>query len=90
MISCCTDYPPQQLKPHLPRLNFPFVLDGRCANPNCVFPLVQNLLRLSLCDNLVTKKLNYRLYVIAKCPKLKHLDFRKVKPRVCVGGICHL
>nr|WJH19455.1 U2 small nuclear ribonucleoprotein A' [Euglena gracilis] len=40
-----------------------------------------NLLRLSLCDNLVTKKPNYRLFVIAKCPKLKHLDFRKVKPK---------
>jgi U2 small nuclear ribonucleoprotein A' len=40
-----------------------------------------NLLRLSLCDNLVTKKLHYRLYVIAKCPKLKQLDFRKVNPK---------
>eukprot|EP00995_Heteronema_vittatum_P001352 NODE_1190_length_1041_cov_26.154234_g822_i0.p2 GENE.NODE_1190_length_1041_cov_26.154234_g822_i0~~NODE_1190_length_1041_cov_26.154234_g822_i0.p2 ORF type:complete len:232 (+),score=27.52 NODE_1190_length_1041_cov_26.154234_g822_i0:112-807(+) len=40
-----------------------------------------SLLRLSLIDNLVTKKPGYRLYVIAKCKKLKHLDFKKVKPR---------
>lgn len=34
---------------------------------------------LSLLDNPVTKEANYRLYVIRKCPALKHLDFRKVR-----------
>jgi len=36
---------------------------------------------LSLIDNLVTKKQNYRLYVIHKLPKLKLLDFRKIKQK---------
>jgi len=36
---------------------------------------------LSLLDNPVTKEANYRLYVIRKCPALKHLDFRKVKQK---------
>jgi hypothetical protein len=35
-----------------------------------------------LLDNLVTKKQHYRLYVISKLPKLKVLDFRKVKQTV--------
>jgi len=38
------------------------------------------LLRLSLLGNPVTKKENYRLYVIWLCPRLKVLDFKKVKP----------
>eukprot|EP00245_Coleochaete_scutata_P004176 TRINITY_DN16448_c0_g1_i1.p1 TRINITY_DN16448_c0_g1~~TRINITY_DN16448_c0_g1_i1.p1 ORF type:complete len:279 (-),score=77.88 TRINITY_DN16448_c0_g1_i1:488-1324(-) len=36
---------------------------------------------LSLLDNLVTKKPNYRLYVIHKLPKLRLLDFKKVKQK---------
>lgn len=38
-----------------------------------------NLKRLSLLDNLVTKKQHYRLYVIHRLPKLTLLDFSKVK-----------
>jgi U2 small nuclear ribonucleoprotein A' len=34
---------------------------------------------LSLVDNPVTKQPGYRLFVINRCPKLKMLDFRKVK-----------
>lgn len=41
----------------------------------------KNLKRLSLLDNLVTKKPNYRLYVIHLLPKLKVLDFCKVKEK---------
>ena len=41
-----------------------------------------SLLRLSLLDNLITKKPHYRLYVIHKLPKLKLLDFVKVKEKV--------
>jgi hypothetical protein len=37
---------------------------------------------LSLVDNPVAKQPNYRLYVIARCKKLKVLDFRKVKQKV--------
>ena len=40
---------------------------------------------LSLLDNPVAKQPNYRLYVIARCKKLKMLDFRKVKLKVCHG-----
>jgi U2 small nuclear ribonucleoprotein A' len=41
---------------------------------------LNSLVRLSLLDNPVTKRPGYRFYVIAKCAKLQHLDFRKVKP----------
>ena len=37
---------------------------------------------LSLIGNPVALKLNYRLYVISKCPALKILDFKKVKSKV--------
>eukprot|EP01006_Ploeotia_vitrea_P046457 TRINITY_DN67028_c2_g1_i1.p1 TRINITY_DN67028_c2_g1~~TRINITY_DN67028_c2_g1_i1.p1 ORF type:complete len:231 (-),score=29.21 TRINITY_DN67028_c2_g1_i1:827-1519(-) len=45
-------------------------------------PLVglPRLQRLSLIDNAVTKLADYRLYIIARCPALKWLDFKKVKP----------
>lgn len=36
---------------------------------------------LSLLDNPVTKQPNYRLYLVARCKKLKVLDFRKVKQK---------
>ena len=41
---------------------------------------------LSLLDNPVTKEANYRLYVIRKCPALKHLDFRKVRAAARPAG----
>jgi len=37
------------------------------------------LKRLCLLENLITKKPHYRLYVISKLPKLKQLDFKKIK-----------
>ena len=40
---------------------------------------LSKLVRLSLLDNPVSKKENYRLYVIHKLPALKLLDFSKVK-----------
>mmetsp|Transcript_4231 Transcript_4231/g.7202 ORF Transcript_4231/g.7202 Transcript_4231/m.7202 type:complete len:262 (+) Transcript_4231:268-1053(+) len=40
-----------------------------------------NLTRLSLLDNMVCKKENYRLYTIHRLPKLKLLDFSKVKQK---------
>lgn len=42
---------------------------------------------LSLLDNPVSKQAGYRLYVIARCKKLKMLDFRKVKQKVRCGGV---
>jgi len=39
----------------------------------------KKLLRLSLLNNVVTQEKDYRLYVIAKIPTLKVLDFQKVK-----------
>lgn len=42
---------------------------------------------LSLMDNPVTKQPQYRLYVIARCKKLKMLDFRKVKQKVRHGQL---
>lgn len=38
-----------------------------------------NLLNLCLLDNVVTKRPNYRLHLIHKLPKLRLLDFKKVK-----------
>jgi U2 small nuclear ribonucleoprotein A' len=40
---------------------------------------LSRLVRLSLLDNPINKKENYRLYVIHKLPSLKLLDFSKVK-----------
>eukprot|EP00484_Ammonia_sp_Unknown_P001194 CAMPEP_0197023288 /NCGR_PEP_ID=MMETSP1384-20130603/4027_1 /TAXON_ID=29189 /ORGANISM="Ammonia sp." /LENGTH=253 /DNA_ID=CAMNT_0042451483 /DNA_START=16 /DNA_END=777 /DNA_ORIENTATION=+ len=40
----------------------------------------ENLTRLNLIGNPVCKQDGYRLYVIARCAKLKHLDFRKITP----------
>jgi len=37
---------------------------------------------LSLLGNPVAQKPNYRLYLVAKLPSLKVIDFRKIKPRV--------
>lgn len=38
----------------------------------------KNLTTLSILDNVITKKDNYRLYVIHLVPTLKYLDFKKV------------
>lgn len=39
------------------------------------------LKHLSLLDNIIVKKPNYRLYVIHKLPNLKVLDFSRIKPK---------
>lgn len=38
----------------------------------------QRLETLSVLDNIVSKRPDYRLYVVAKCPSLRFLDFSKV------------
>jgi len=40
----------------------------------------------SLLDNVVAKKPHYRLYIIHKLPKLKLLDFRKIKEKERVAS----
>ncbi|KAL6052622.1 U2 snRNP complex subunit, variant 2 [Balamuthia mandrillaris] len=44
--------------------------------------LAPSLRELSLLGNPVTRRPNYRLYLIAKLPRLKVLDFTRVKPQV--------
>jgi len=41
----------------------------------------KKLLRLSLGNNLVTQVKNYRLYVIARIPSLRILDFQRIKKK---------
>lgn len=43
---------------------------------------LRKLKHLSLLDNTVTKRADYRLYVLSICPHLKVLDFKKVKDQV--------
>jgi U2 small nuclear ribonucleoprotein A' len=43
----------------------------------------KTLKTLSLLDNQVSKRENYRIHVISLVPSLKTLDFQKVKQQVC-------
>jgi len=65
----------------LPNLETVVLTNNRINNLGDLDALADlpNLKRLSLLDNLVTKKQHYRLYVIHRLPKLALLDFSKVK-----------
>jgi len=67
----------------LPSLNTLILTNNKLANLNDIDPLAElnSLTHLSLLDNLVSKKQHYRLYIIHKLPKLKVLDFRKIKQK---------
>lgn len=67
----------------LPKLQTLVLTNNRLVNLVDLDPLAAlvNLQTLSLLDNIVTKKPNYRLYVINKLKKLRLLDFRKVKKK---------
>ncbi|MCO5554753.1 hypothetical protein L7F22_008287 [Adiantum nelumboides] len=67
----------------LPKLHTLVLTNNRLVNLGDLDPLaaLANLQALSLLDNIVTKKTHYRLYVIHKLPKLRLLDFRKIKQR---------
>eukprot|EP01117_Protostelium_nocturnum_P011119 TRINITY_DN4039_c0_g1_i1.p1 TRINITY_DN4039_c0_g1~~TRINITY_DN4039_c0_g1_i1.p1 ORF type:complete len:471 (-),score=145.97 TRINITY_DN4039_c0_g1_i1:26-1438(-) len=67
----------------LPHLETLVLTNNKLANFEDLEPLTSlyRLERLSLLDNLVTKKQHYRLYVIHKIPHLKQLDFRKIKKK---------
>jgi len=67
----------------LPHLETLVLNNNKISNLSDIDSLADfpNLKTLSLIDNLITKKQNYRLYVIHKLPKLKLLDFRKIKQK---------
>lgn len=67
----------------LPKLHTLVLTNNRLTNLVEIDPLASlpNLKFLSLLDNNITKKPNYRLYVIHKLKSLRLLDFRKVKQK---------
>jgi len=67
----------------LPSLTTLILTNNKLVNLNDIDPLTElnSLTHLSLLDNLVAKKQHYRLYIIHKLPKLKILDFRKIKQK---------
>ncbi|KAL4450147.1 hypothetical protein ABPG77_010816 [Micractinium sp. CCAP 211/92] len=71
----------RNLEEAIPKLEWLILTNNRLANLQDLDSLstLPRLRFLSLLDNPVTKQPHYRLYVIARCKKLKMLDFRKVK-----------
>ncbi|CAI9113793.1 OLC1v1014474C3 [Oldenlandia corymbosa var. corymbosa] len=67
----------------LPKLHTLVLTNNRLTNLVEIDPLatLPKLQFLSLLDNNITKKPNYRLYVIHKLKSLRVLDFRKVKQK---------
>ena len=68
---------------NLPLLEHLVLTNNRIANLSDLDALAAfpSLSTLSLVDNIVTRRPNYRPYVIHKVPQLKALDFRKIKPK---------
>lgn len=68
---------------YLPKLHTLVLTNNRLVNLVEIDPLASlpKLQTLSLLDNNITKKPNYRLYVIHKLKGLRLLDFRKVKQK---------
>lgn len=68
---------------YLPHLHTLILTNNRLVNLVEIDPLASlpKLRTLSLLDNNITKKPNYRLYVIHRIKGLRLLDFRKVKQR---------
>ncbi|XP_010250407.1 PREDICTED: U2 small nuclear ribonucleoprotein A' isoform X2 [Nelumbo nucifera] len=66
---------------YLPKLHTLVLTNNRLVNLVEIDPLASlpKLQFLSLLDNNITKKSNYRLYVINKLKQLRLLDFKKVK-----------
>ncbi|KAK9086079.1 hypothetical protein Sjap_026490 [Stephania japonica] len=66
---------------YLPKLHTLVLTNNRLVNLAEIDPLASlpKLQFLSLLDNNITKKPNYRLYVIHKLKSLRLLDFKKVK-----------
>ena len=68
---------------NLPNVHHVILTNNRIANLSELdgFAQFPSLSTLSLVDNPVTRRPNYRAYVIHKVPQLKVLDFRKIKPK---------
>ncbi|XP_072964948.1 U2 small nuclear ribonucleoprotein A' [Typha angustifolia] len=68
---------------YLPKLHTLILTNNRLVNLVEIDPLasLKKLQFLSLLDNNITKKPNYRLYVIHKLKHLRLLDFKKVKQK---------
>ncbi|KAL3685418.1 hypothetical protein R1sor_003440 [Riccia sorocarpa] len=66
---------------NLPKLHTLILTNNRLQNLADLDPIAElkNLHTLSLLDNNVTKQAHYRLFLIHKLPKLRLLDFKKVK-----------
>jgi len=73
----------QGLGESLPHLDTLILNNNRLVALADLDPLADlpSLKTLSLIDNVVSKKPNYRLYVIHKLPNLRLLDFNKIKPK---------
>lgn len=69
------------LEESIPNLDTLILTNNRISNLQDLDPLVplSKLTMVSLTGNPVVTKPNYRLYVISKLPKLRVLDFKKVK-----------
>jgi len=69
------------LSESLPNLDTLILTNNRIVNLADLDPLsdLSTLRNLSLIDNVVSKKPNYRLYAINKLPDLRILDFKKIK-----------
>lgn len=74
----------------LPNLHTLVLTNNRIVNLVEIDPLASlpKLHFLSLLDNNITKKPNYRLYVINKLKSLRVLDFKKVKNKVIPPAPC--
>jgi U2 small nuclear ribonucleoprotein A' len=72
------------LSESLPKIEALILTNNRIVNLADLDPLsdLSTLRTLSVLDNVVAKKPNYRFYVINKLPDLKILDFRKITRKV--------
>lgn len=73
---------------YLPKLHTLVLTNNRLVNLVEIDPLASlpKLQFLSILDNNITKKPNYRLYVIHRLKSLRLLDFKKVKNKVRLLG----
>jgi len=65
----------------LPHLETLVLTNNKLSKLNEIIPLAElpSLRYLSLLDNMVSKQQHYRFYVAYKLPRLKVLDYRKIK-----------
>lgn len=74
----------------LPSLHTLLLTNNRLLELSDLEPLAVfagQLQHLSLLDNPVTKKPHYRLFVLSRLPKLRTLDFKRVRPSEVAEGV---